>query len=89
MHELSLALEICRLTEARLPPEERPRLLRLGVVVGDEANVEADNLAFCLEALLSAPPFGRGRPVITRVPGDDLSVNFFEVEDGGQDDRGP
>jgi Zn finger protein HypA/HybF involved in hydrogenase expression len=83
VHELSLALEICRLTEERLPAAELPRLVRLGVVVGDQSNVEADNLAFCLEALLSAPPFGRGQPVITRVPGDDLSVNFFEVEDGG------
>ena len=88
MHELSLALEICRLTEERLPSADLPRLLRLGVVVGDQSNVEADNLAFCLEALLGSPPFGRARPVITRVPGDDLSVNFFEVEDGGQDDRG-
>lgn len=83
MHELSLALEICRLTEEKLPAEELPRLLRVGVVVGDRANVEADNLAFCLETLLGSPPFGRAHPVITRVPGMDLSVNFFEVEDGG------
>jgi Zn finger protein HypA/HybF involved in hydrogenase expression len=83
MHEMSLALEICRLTEEKLPAEELPRLLRVGVVVGDQANVETSNLEFCLEALLSAPPFGRARPVMSTVPGTDLSVNFFEVEDGG------
>jgi Zn finger protein HypA/HybF involved in hydrogenase expression len=83
MHELSLALEICRLTEEKLPAEDLPRLLRVGVAVGDGANIEAGNLEFCLEALLGSPPFGRARPVISRIPGDDLSVNFFEVEDGG------
>jgi len=83
MHELSLALEICRLTEEKLPVEELPRLLRVGVVVGDEANVEAGNLEFCLETLLGSPPFGRARPVLSRAPGSELSVNFFEVEDGG------
>jgi Zn finger protein HypA/HybF involved in hydrogenase expression len=83
MHEMSLALEICRLTEEKLPADELPRLLRVGVVVGDQANVEAANLEFCLEALLGSPPFGRARPVMSTAPGTDLSVNFFEVEDGG------
>lgn len=83
MHELSLALEICRLAEERLPAEDLPRLVRVGVAVGEGSNVEAGNLEFCLEALLGQPPFGQARPVLSRVAGDDLAIDFFEVEDGG------
>jgi Zn finger protein HypA/HybF involved in hydrogenase expression len=86
MHELSLALEICRMAEERLEREALPRLVSLGLEVGDEAGVEPGNLQFCLEALLSAPPFAGARPVITRRRGDDLRVTYFEVEDGGPDD---
>jgi Zn finger protein HypA/HybF involved in hydrogenase expression len=86
MHEFSVAVEICRLAEEKLAPADLPRLLRVGIMVGDEANIEANNLEFCLEALLGQPPFGRARPVISRTEGTDLSVNFFEVEDGGPDD---
>ncbi len=38
----------------RAPPE---RLLRVGVEVGDDADIEVENFRFCLEALLGAPPF--------------------------------
>lgn len=86
MHELSLALEICRLAEEKLAPAERPRLVRVGLAVGNDAGVEADNLAFCLEALLGEPPFGRARPVIEQVPGDDLRMQFLEVDDDRPDD---
>lgn len=86
MHELSVAVEICRMTEARLGPAECPLLVRVGVRVGDDSGLEADNLAFCLEALLEQPPFGRARPVIERVPGADLSVSYFEIDDGRPDD---
>ena len=86
MHEMSLAVEICRLTEARLDPVDHPRLLRVGVIVGDDAGIEPANLEFCLEALLGQSPFGRAVPVITRTTGTDLSISFFEVEDGSPDD---
>jgi Zn finger protein HypA/HybF involved in hydrogenase expression len=86
MHELSLALEICRLAEERLSPRERPRLRRVGVAVGAEAGIEADNLAFCLTALLGQAPFGRAEPALERIPGTELELRFLEVDDDGADD---
>jgi Zn finger protein HypA/HybF involved in hydrogenase expression len=86
MHELSLALEICRIAEEKLGSGQAGRLVTLGVEVGDEAGIEPDNLRFCLEALLGAPPFGSARPAVTRLPGDVLRVSYLEVDDGGPDD---
>lgn len=86
MHELSLAIEICRIAESRLPPDARARLCEVGIVVGDDAGVEAGNLVFCLEALLGAPPFGSARPMLTRTAGTELRVDYLEVNDAGPDD---
>lgn len=86
MHELSLALEICRIAESRLPPDACPRLCEVGIVVGDDAGVEVGNLTFCLETLLGAPPFGAARPVLTRTAGTELRVDYLEVDDGRPDD---
>ncbi len=86
MHELSVALEVCRMAEARLAPAERARLRRVGVLVGDASGIEPANLEFCLEALLSQPPFGRAVPSIQRAGGADLSLAFLQVDDGGPDD---
>jgi Zn finger protein HypA/HybF involved in hydrogenase expression len=82
---LSVALEICRMAEERLSPDRRPRLRRVGVIVGDDAGIEPDNLNFCLEALLSQPPFGSAVPAIERVTGDDLSLSYLQVDDGRPD----
>lgn len=89
MHELSIALEICRMAEERLEPALRRCLTAVGVIVGDEAGVEPSSLEFCLETLLAAPPFGAARPVIARAAGDVLRLDFLEVDDGRPDDRGP
>ena len=86
MHELSVALEICRIAESRLAPAERGRLREVGLDLGDQSGLEPDNLRFCLEALLAAPPFGAARPVITRLAGDALTVTYLEIEDGGPND---
>jgi Zn finger protein HypA/HybF involved in hydrogenase expression len=86
MHELSVALEICRIAEERLGIEGAASLVAVGVEVGDLAGVEPDNLTFCLEALLAAPPFGHARPQIVRLPGDLLRVSYLEVDDGRPDD---
>lgn len=83
MHELSVAIEIARLAEEKLGAGDASRVLAVGVVVGDEAGIEADNLAFCLDALLTAPPFGAGHAVIERVTGDALRLDYLEVDDGG------
>ena len=86
MHELSIAIEVCRMVEARLGPEEAPRLRSVGLAVGDDAGVEPENLTFCLDALLGQPPFGGARTVLSRCPGDALRVDYYEVDDGHSDD---
>lgn len=85
MHEMSVALEVCRMAEERLGPEGGAALLAVGLEVGDEAGIELGNLQFCLEALLGQAPFGRARPVIERRRGDVLRLAYLEVEDGRPD----
>ncbi|HEV2670501.1 MAG TPA: hypothetical protein VGU74_05370 [Gemmatimonadales bacterium] len=82
---MSVALEICRLAEERLG-EDSERLVALGVTVGDDAGIEPENLAFCLEALLAEPPFHGATPRIRREPGDALHLGYLEVDDGRPND---
>ena len=86
MHELSVALEICRLVEERLRPGEPAHLRRVGVVVGDDAGLEPANLSFCLDALLAQPPFGAARAELIPCSGPDLRVDFYEVDDDDPND---
>jgi Zn finger protein HypA/HybF involved in hydrogenase expression len=83
---MSLALEICRIAERAAGPERAGQVLEVAVRVGDNAGVEPENLAFCLEVLLRQPPFGRGVPRLIREPGDALRVDYLEVDDGRPDD---
>ena len=86
MHEMSIAMEVCSIAEAHVPREQLSRVVEVALEVGDQAGVEVDSLEFCLEALLSAPPFGNAKPVIERVSGDVLRVSYLEVDDGRPDD---
>jgi Zn finger protein HypA/HybF involved in hydrogenase expression len=86
MHEMSLALDICRIAEERAGPGGAASVVTVGVEVGEDAGVELSSLAFCLEILLGAPPFGAAKPVIARLPGDVLRVSYLEVDDGRPDD---
>jgi len=63
--------------------------LAVGIEIGEDAGVEPENLAFCLDVLLQKPPFGRATPRLVRLPGTDLRVTYLEVDDDGPDDRGP
>jgi Zn finger protein HypA/HybF involved in hydrogenase expression len=83
VHELSLALEVCRIAEGQVGPEALPRVTEVGLLVGTDAGIEVENFRFCLEALLTAPPFRRARPALERCPGDELRVTYLEVDDGG------
>lgn len=85
MHEMSLAMEVARLVEGQLA-RHPGRLLRVGVVVGDEAGIEPENFAFCLDAVFATPPFTGAEAVLTRVPGDVLRLDYLEVDDGRPDD---
>ena len=86
MHELSLAIDVCRIAQEQLEPAQWPHLRVVALDVGNDAGVEASSLEFCLETLLSQPPFGAARPVITRLEGDMLRVAYLEVDDGRPDD---
>jgi Zn finger protein HypA/HybF involved in hydrogenase expression len=86
MHELSIAIEVCRQAEKRLGARESRRLRKVAVAVGDDAGVEAANLAFCLDALLGQPPFGGATAHIDRCSGDVLRVDYYEVDDGDSND---
>ena len=59
MHEMSVAMEVCRIAEERLGREALPSLRAVGLEVGDDAGVELSSLSFCLETLLGVPPFAR------------------------------
>lgn len=86
MHELSLALEVGNIAQAQVALDDVPRIVEIGLEVGDDAGVEVDGFAFCVEAVLATPPFRGATAVITRVPGTVLRVDYLEVEDGDPDD---
>jgi hypothetical protein len=86
VHELSIALDVCRIAEEHVGSEALARVTAIGLDVGDRSGIEIDNLEFCLEALLGSPPFGSGVPVIQRLAGDELRVTYVEVD---EDDCSP
>ncbi len=88
MHEMSIALEICRIVQEQAGEDGCASVVAVGLEVGEMAGVEVDNLSFWLEALLSDKPFRGARPRIDAVPGDVLRVTYLEVEDGNPEDRG-
>ena len=81
MHELSIALEICRVVEQRLSPAQLPQLVELGLDVGDDTTIEVANLQFCLDTLLANPPFAGATVVIARGDGRDTRVTYLEIDD--------
>jgi len=86
MHELSLALEVCRMAGNVLERERGIGVLSLGVEVGADAGIELANFRFCLDALLTEPPFVGARAELLPAPGDTLRLTYVEVDDGRPDD---
>jgi hydrogenase nickel incorporation protein HypA/HybF len=86
MHEMSIALEVCRIAEEKVGSAAIGRVVAVGLDVGDDAGVEISSLEFCLESLLATPPFRGARPVITRLHGDFLRVSYLDVDDGRPND---
>lgn len=82
MHEMSLALEVCRMAEERLTPDQLAQLVTVAVEVGDDTGLEPSNFEFCLEALLQQLPFRGARPLIRHLPGDVLRLAWLELDDG-------
>jgi len=85
VHELSLALEVCRIAELNAVPRPASAVRTVAVEVGEDAGIEVENFRFCLEALLVEPPFSGARLTILPRPGDDLKVTYLEVDDGRPD----
>jgi Zn finger protein HypA/HybF involved in hydrogenase expression len=86
VHEMSVALEVCRIAEEQVGREALPLVREVGLIVGSDSGVEPDNLEFCLEALLSQSPFTGARVAMDRATGDELRVTYLEVDDGGAPD---
>jgi Zn finger protein HypA/HybF involved in hydrogenase expression len=86
MHELSLALEVCRIAEQHAAPRPASAVRTVAVLVGSDAGIEVDNFRFCLEALLGDAPFAGARLELQAIPGDDLRVTHLEVDDDRPDD---
>lgn len=83
MHEMSVAMEVCRIAQDQVGLEALSSVREIGVIVGRQSGVEPSSLSFCLEALLEQPPFSGARAVLEMTPGDDLRVDYLEVDDGG------
>lgn len=81
MHELSIAMSVCQMAEDKLGAQALAHVTRVGLRVGDESGVEPSSLEFCLDALLAAPPFRGAKTVITQTLGDDLHLDYLEVDD--------
>jgi len=86
LHEMSLALEICRIAEDRVGAAALGRVREVGVTIGRDSGVEPECLEFLLDVLLGDPPFRGARVAMEVVPGEDLRVSYLEVEDGGPTD---
>jgi Zn finger protein HypA/HybF involved in hydrogenase expression len=86
MHELGLALEVCRLAEEVVEREPPGRVTRVGVEVGPECGVEIENFRFCLETLLREPPFLGARADLMPAGGEVLRLAYVEIDDGRSDD---
>ena len=86
MHELSMALEVCRIAELSARPHLAAAVRAVAIDIGDDAGIEPGNFRFCLEALLSEPPFAGARLELRPCRGDDLRVTHLEVDDGSPDD---
>lgn len=82
MHDLSLALEVCRRAEEIRQKADAAAVTALGVEIGDHAGVELENFRFCLESLLQDPPFNGTKAELIPVDGDDLRLSWVEVDDG-------
>ena len=87
MHEMSVALEVCRMTEEQVGRDALDRVVTVGLEVGDRAGLVVESLQFCLDALLEQPPFGGARSVVERREGDVLRLAWLEIDDGEADDE--
>ena len=73
------------MAEAQVGRDAVAQVVTVALEVGDDAGVEVSNLQFCLEALLTEPPFSNAQPVIHVCRGDVLRLAYLEVDDDRPD----
>ena len=83
---MSVALDVGRIAQERIGPDAVGKVVTVALEVGSDAGVELESLEFCLNVVLSQPPFLQARAVIERRPGDVLRVAYLEVDDGDSND---
>jgi hydrogenase nickel incorporation protein HypA/HybF len=81
VHEMSIAMEVCRIAEDEVGMAALARVREIGLVVGARSGVEPESLRFCLETLLDQPPFRGARPSLELTTGDELRVAYLDVDD--------
>jgi Zn finger protein HypA/HybF involved in hydrogenase expression len=81
MHEMSVAMEVCRIAEDQVGFAALRTVREIKVIVGQHSGVEPESLRFCLDALLSSEPFCGARAALELTPGDDLRVDYLEIDD--------
>ena len=74
-------MEVARIAEENAGTRGAASVLAVELEVGSDAGVEISNLEFCLDVVLSQPPFQRAKAVIQRSAGDVLRVLSLEVDD--------
>ncbi len=78
---MSIALDICRIAQEQVQPEQVPQIITVAVEIGDQSGIEPESLSFWLETLLKEPPFLSAKPLLEQVSGDVLRVSYIEVDD--------
>jgi Zn finger protein HypA/HybF involved in hydrogenase expression len=81
MHEMSVAIEVCRMAEERVGTDGAGQITAVGLEVGEASGVEPGNLEFCLGVLLEHPPFRGAQVVLRSTSGAALRLEYIEVDD--------
>jgi len=81
VHEMSIAMEVCRIAEDQVGFDSLRLVREIGLVVGHDSGVEPGSLRFCLDALLEREPFSGARAALELTPGDELRVSYLDLDD--------
>ncbi len=68
MHELSIAQNILEIVHQYIPPEDRHRVVKVGMKVGELSGVVVESLEFCFGAVNAGTPMEGAQLNIERIP---------------------
>lgn len=89
MHELSIAMSLVETVCEELPRLGRVSVKSVRIRVGPLSGVVPDALAFAFDVAAADSPIAGARLDIERTGGNELELTAVEVEDDGEDRRGP